>query len=364
MLNVKKLLRFASVYGISRTFIKSLGRLRLNIPAILFIAPHRLLTKKKDIAVIGCGQFSFSTIAFFIIKNYGERIKLCCDINERNLQSFAAAYRVRNFILLKQSNIECLDGINLAYIASNHASHTEYALQFLNQNIDVYIEKPIAVSFTQLSLLEEISKTTTANIYCGYNRPFSKAILELKEKMTMAPFTMTCTVAGHLIASDHWYRNPSEGTRICGNLGHWIDLAIHLLGKKGSFSFINIQINYADKNNPDDNIIISMVTDCGDLISLILTAREEPFEGINETIFFQQKSLMVKIDDFRTAEFQICSEKIIRKYKPKDVGHEKAILQPFSGLSRDINEVFLSTKIMLHITDMVKSNAEHSIFRV
>ena len=105
MLNVKKLLRFASVYGISRTFIKSLGRLRLNIPAILFIAPHRLLTKKKDIAVIGCGQFSFSTIAFFIIKNYGERIKLCCDINERNLQSFAAAYRVRNFILLKQSNI-------------------------------------------------------------------------------------------------------------------------------------------------------------------------------------------------------------------------------------------------------------------
>ena len=50
----------------------------------------------------------------------------------------------------------------------------------------------------------------------------------------------------------------------------------------------------------------------------------------------------------------------------KDVGHEKAVLQPFnkSGFKRHLNEVLLSTMLMLFIMKMVKNKQREDIFIV
>ena len=362
--NLKKIWRFYTIYGLLRTIIKVSGRLRFNFPVSLFLSPLKYFSSEKDIVMVGAGQFAYATIGFFIVKGYGNRFKACYDVDSKNLTSFSKAYSVPKPYLVTKPLISNFDGIRLAYIASNHSTHTEYAIQFLSKDIDVYIEKPIAVSIQQLNNLINSSKQSKGKVYCGYNRPFAKAITELKSLMDDGSFTMTCSVIGHFIEEGHWYRNPEEGTRVCGNLGHWIDLSVHLLQRKGGFSLLNIQVNYADLKNTDDNICVSITSDRGDLISLVLTARDEPFEGINETIVFQQGALFSKIDDFRKAEFQIGSKKIARRYRPKDVGHEKAIMQPFNSEARDINEVFLSTKIMLHIMDMVKSMQQNSTYHV
>lgn len=100
--------------------------------------------------------------------------------------------------------------------------------------------------------------------------------------------------------ADHWYRLPEEGTRVCGNIGHWIDLAVHLMKTRGRIpeKFI-ISISYSDVKDFDDNISITITTNLRDLINIILTARSEPLEGVNETINFQCGNLIAKIDDFR-----------------------------------------------------------------
>ena len=41
------------------------------------------------------------------------------------------------------------------------------------------------------------------------------------------------------------------------------------------------------------------------------------------------------------------------RYYPKDVGHERSVLQAFSPENRKWSEVELSTLLMLHIDDMV-----------
>jgi hypothetical protein len=52
-----------------------------------------------------------------------------------------------------------------------------------------------------------------------------------------------------------------------------------------------------------------------------------------------------------------------RQYWPKDVGHQLAVLQPFSGNRvRDWHEVELSTLLMLHIADMVRARQRQSTF--
>lgn len=358
---IRKILYYARVYGITRTMVKVIARRRIIFPLPWLLAPLKF-NRKKNVAIVGCGQFSFSTIAFFLTKKFGKCIAFCKDVDPGALAVFSRCYLVPSASI---GNIEDhhLKGVNIAYIASNHASHTDYALFFLKRDIDVYIEKPISVSYAQLNALKTQISQSKAKVYFGYNRPFSAAIQELISLIRAKPITLNCTVIGHLIPSDHWYRKPDEGTRICGNLGHWIDLALHLINARGGAEFFDVTIAYSDQAIPDDNLTISLTTGQHDLITLTLSAREEPFTGIQETIVFQQDGLYVKIDDFKKAEFYLGSKKFTKKYKPKDVGHEKAVLQPFSAAKRCSQEVFRSTELMLFVTDMVRNRHTSGLFR-
>ena len=74
-----------------------------------------------------------------------------------------------------------LSGTDLVYIASNHATHSQYAVRALKSGCDVYIEKPISTTWNQLKELIEIEKITSNRIFVGYNRPFSPAVLIVKK---------------------------------------------------------------------------------------------------------------------------------------------------------------------------------------
>ena len=85
----------------------------------------------------------------------------------------------------------------------------------------------------------------------------------------------------------------------------------------------------------------------------MLTSRSEPFEGVSENINFQYGSLISRIDDFRQMIIWRRAKKFYRRFKPKDVGHGRAILQPFHEPRRPVEEVEVSTALMLHIAKMV-----------
>lgn len=362
MKDFQKLYRFYKIYGFSRTIIKVAGRLRIKYLNLLF--PALIFGKKsRKISLIGCGQFGFSSISYFLLKKQGNRFLECFDINKENQNSTVNFwnYKAQDDIDSLVANPEC----ELIYIASNHFSHSLYAIKALNFGKTVYVEKPIAVNYQQFKDLLHAKETTNKGVYVGYNRPFSKAVSHLKEHLPFnLPITLNCFVIGHKIEQDHWYRNPEEGTRVCGNMGHWIDLAVHLMvARKYIPEAFNITISYTNENERDDNVAVTITSDFQDLITIILSAREEPFEGINETINFQTGELIAKIDDFR--KMQIWKGHIYKRfsYKPKDVGHSKAINQPFCEDKRDFEEIIISTILMLEITDMVKHGEKQRVVR-
>ena len=49
------------------------------------------------------------------------------------------------------------------------------------------------------------------------------------------PMMINWFVAGHEIPDDHWYFKESEGGRILGNLCHWTDLTLQLVGLNNAF---------------------------------------------------------------------------------------------------------------------------------
>lgn len=360
MLNLKKsiikVIRFICIYGPLRTIIKISGRLQSHL--FIFSKKHGNI----GISIIGCGQFAYSTICYFLKDIKGVFFNSCYDIDKKRSIHLARSYNFKTTVDDFRSILNNTT-TKFVYIASNHYSHTDYAIEFLKNNINVYVEKPISVDEDQLGRLLYHVSHSKGKIFAGYNRPFSQAMVDFKREaqrngcnQDTTPFTINCFITGHMIEKNHWYRDPKEGTRICGNIGHWLDLAIHLLSWRGSLpDLLKTTVLPSDIDEPDDNISISMVSDKHDLISIVLSSRSEPFEGINETINIQFDKITAKIDDFRKMHVWIDDVLIKKRYWPKDVGHKRAVQQPFHAITRNWHEVELSTFLMIHIKNMVLS---------
>ncbi|RXJ83092.1 Gfo/Idh/MocA family protein [Arcobacter cloacae] len=361
MYKLKKLIRFITIYGLNRTLFKVFGRLRVfsfRLPSF----------KKRNIGLVGCGQFGFATIGYFISKKSPYNFLRAFDIDKKHQKSFEKFHS-----LVHSENVDEIfedKKIETIYIASNHYTHTEYAIKGIKNDKIVYIEKPISVNYEQFKGLVETIKKYDAKIFAGYNRPFSGAIIDLKKSIGSfenKPFSINYFISGHLIEKDHWYRNSQEGTRICGNVGHWLDLTIHIFSWRDKLpNKYNISVLYSNFDEIDDNISITITTEFNDIVSIMLTSRNEPFEGINETLNLQYDKTIAKIDDFRKMTIWQEDKLVNKKYWSKDVGHHKAILQPFNTdkYRRDWNEVENSTLLMLFITDMVLNKETNKIFNL
>ncbi len=357
---LKKLFRFFKIWGLRKTLFKVLGRSRSTLPSFVRIPA----AGKRDIGVIGCGQFAFSTIGSVITKEFSNRFVDAFDINQQAKIEFS------NFFSISHPSKTAADlianeAVKYVYVVSNHRSHTGYALEALAQGKVVYVEKPLCVSKEQLAKIARALGRKPGKGYVGYNRPFSPAIKIFKEQQgsTNGPFTFNAFISGHCLGVDHWYRKQGEGNRVCGNMGHWIDLAVHLLSRSDLADQWSISVTYSDKASFDDNFTVSMGSDRGDLITITISSRHEPFEGINETICIQNEALIAHIHDFRRICIWAGEAYVEKSFGRKDVGHDLSILQPFqSNDFRKLDEILLSTNLMLHISEMVSKGEQSSKF--
>ena len=363
---VKKVVRFVRIYGVFRTLTKVIGRVRPRFKFWLILKFPAYSTSGKKIGLVGCGHHAFSSIAYYLTTSTNCNIVFALDIDSKASSSLSYAY---NSVDMGDKYDPGKVGKNipdLVYISSNHASHVQYAVQFLEYGCDVFIEKPIAINSEQLEILTSAVKKSNRNIYTGYNRPHSPAWKVIKEYYIddQSPFTLSCFVSGHFIPEDHWYRDKSEGTRIVSNLGHWLDLSIYvLLWSEIPPKYLDITVTYSDMAMPSDNIAIAITSSNNDLINITFTSRGEPFEGVSEMINFQKNDLNAQIEDYRVTK--IWKGATYKRYRhwPKNNGHKATVLQPFGSVpKRKWSEIELSTRLMLHIEDMVTSSLTNKRF--
>lgn len=361
LIKFQRLWRSILMWGLHRTLAKTLNRLSVGVPPVISIIP-----RKRDILLSGCGQFGLTTASFFMAKKLGNRFLACFDIDELQSRRARSDYGYKH----QATSFEELLGTKNAkylFVASNHGSHTYQTIAGLEKGLNVHVEKPVSVTWEQLADLCRAVKGKEDKIFVGYNRPFARATKILREKLKKHdhPLTLQYFIAGHAIDRDHWYHAPEEGTRICGNLGHWIDLTVHLLSQNKLADKWHISLTCSDQEFRDENFSLSMSSDQGDLVTLTFSARGEPFDGVNETINLQHGSLMAKIDDFRT--MKLWDKNSLRKFRfwPKDVGHKISVLQMFEdrpAYKRSWSEVVMSSMLMLHIMDMVNNRKNQSDF--
>jgi predicted dehydrogenase/threonine dehydrogenase-like Zn-dependent dehydrogenase len=119
------------------------------------------------------------------------------------------------------------------FIATRHDEHGELARAALRAGKHAWVEKPLALTESDLDATLAVARTASSVLAVGFNRRFAPLAVRLRAALAARPGACRFTVevnAGRL-PSDHWTLDPRQGGgRIVGEACHFVDLLRFLSG--------------------------------------------------------------------------------------------------------------------------------------
>lgn len=132
------------------------------------------------------------------------------------------------------------DSINTLVVATRHDSHAKYACDALLAGKHVFVEKPLALTRSELIAIEEAYVKSQKLehppiLMVGFNRRFSPLVAAVHGVVAnrSEPISINMTINAGAIAKDSWIQDDKQGGgRIIGEGCHFIDLCRFLVGAK------------------------------------------------------------------------------------------------------------------------------------
>lgn len=322
LFKILKTARYVRLYGLRRTLIKVKGQYHSG-RSFKTLPAERTERQGRHVGIIGCGNFAFSHIAYYLRKNYGSVIRGVMDPKLQKAASLFEEFDADYYTTDPQRVIED-PAIDLIFIASNHASHAEYAIQALDLGKSVHIEKPHVVRDDQLERLVDAMRRSKGRVTLGFNRPDSRIGQEIRKQLDSqsGAAMFNWFIAGHAIAPDHWYFRPEEGGRILGNLCHWTDFVLRLVPEADRYP-IRITPTRAEKSDCD--IAVTYVFGDGSIAAITFSAKGHTFEGVRERFAAHRGNVLIAMDDFQTLTVENIDRKKTTTNLFRDHGHQAAI---------------------------------------
>ncbi len=321
---VRKVLRYVSLFGVRRTYLKVMGQLHTRRK--YEVLPENLKPQSRNafVGLIGCGNYAFTTIAYFLKRKYGKVIAGAMDTDINRAASLSKFHGVPMFTT-DVDGILSNDAVKLVYIASFHSSHAEYAIQALDAGKHVYIEKPHVVSVDQLERLIEAMDRTSGKVFLGFNRPGSRFGLAIAHFLAQeeGPSIFNWFVAGHDLEPDHWYFRKEEGGRVLGNLCHWTDFVLRLVPTERAYP---ITITPTRAESSDTDIAVTYCFGDGTVAVITFSAKGHAFEGVKERFAAYKGNCMITMDDFKTLKVEIVHKRLKMRNRFRDHGHGRNII--------------------------------------
>ncbi len=324
---IKKTLRYIRLYGVPRTLIKVKGQYHMRKR---YGALPRLSSAPEEgghVGLIGCGNFAYSNIAYYLKKNYGRVVQGAMDVDINRAASLCEEYGAR-YYTNDADRIISDPAIDLVYIASNHASHAEYAAQALTKGKSVHIEKPHVVTEDQLQRLCATMSTQSGKVALGFNRPMSKIGQAIKSHLDSqsGPAMLNWFIAAHEIDRDHWYFKEEEGGRVLGNLCHWTDFILQMIAPERRYP---ITIAPTRGKKSDCDIAVTYTFGDESIAAITFSAKGHTFEGVRERFAAHRGNVLISMDDFRDVSIEIVEKKRRIRHIFRDHGHERNIKRSY-----------------------------------
>ena len=256
------------------------------------------------VALLGGGDYARTQI-LPAIERAGLRPYALAD---REPQIAAEVGRAAGFALATTDAPEAVESLperGLVVIATAHDSHAPLAAGALDAGHRVFVEKPAVVTRADLDLLTAAVARNPGRLDVGFNRRHHPLATRLRESLAAeaGPLTITCLVREISLSPSHWYLWPNQGTRVAGNLCHWIDLGVSLLDP--AVQAVDVSVSpplppSAGSSSIDAERVVSISFSDGSLLTVVATDRGDDLRGVQETIDARRGMVSARIDDFRS----------------------------------------------------------------
>ncbi|RZL15938.1 MAG: dehydrogenase [Pedobacter sp.] len=146
--------------------------------------------------------------------------------------------------------------VDLVLITTRHNQHAQMVVEGLNKGKHIFVEKPLALTETELSTIVEAYKGTKT-LTVGFNRRFSPHIQKIKMLVGNSPMNIIATMnAGHIPANVWIHDMKVGGGRIIGEACHFIDLITFLTGSKVKAVCMNAMGPNPQENTDNASILL------------------------------------------------------------------------------------------------------------
>ena len=251
------------------------------------------------VAVLGGGDYTRSEIIPALRRG---RFQLYAVAN-REPQIAAIVGRNYGFALATTDSeraIAELPAPGLVVVATAHDSHTQLACAAVKAGHRVFLEKPPTVTVDDVHQLAAVMRANPGTIEIGFNRRYHPLVRRARARLAResGPTSISCVVKELTFQSDHWYFWPNQGTRITGNLCHWIDLAVNLIG--GSPLPVSITLSPrmpGTEPGSDEERVLTVTFEDGSLLTVLGTTRGDDIRGVQEQMDIRRGHTTITIDD-------------------------------------------------------------------
>jgi predicted dehydrogenase len=182
--------------------------------------------------IIGCGSVTEvkSGPAFNKVNN--SRLVAVMRRNAALAEDYARRHSIPRFYTDAMRLINDPE-INAVYIATPPASHAEYAINAIKSGKPVYIEKPMALNYSECLKINKAAEKSGIPVFVAYYRRALPGFVRVKEMV------LSGLIGKPLFVQLQLFKSPSEEEK-AGNLpwrvdpkiaggGHFFDLASHQL---------------------------------------------------------------------------------------------------------------------------------------
>ncbi len=187
--------------------------------------------KNGVVGIIGSGNFT-SSVILPSLKKLKADIKYIASSGGLSSTIMAKRHAIGNSAS-DYKEILADNDVDLVLITTQHNMHASMVLETLQAGKSVFVEKPLALTRTELeSIIGEYNRQNVS-ISVGFNRRFAPLAKNMKKLLgnDNTPINIVATMNAGFIPADVWVHDMEVGGgRIIGEACHYIDLCTYFAG--------------------------------------------------------------------------------------------------------------------------------------
>lgn len=305
-------------------------------------------SKKLRAAVVGCGTVSANHIAAIVESDKACPIALC-DTNRSKAEARAMQYGLNAKIYESYDEMLDTEKLDVVHIATPHYLHIPMAVKALKKNINVFLEKPMAISCEEIEALLNAEKASKAKLTVCFQNRFNSTTVLAKHIADEDGGALEC------YASLFWQRNEKyytesgwRGKYATEGGGVMINQAIHTIDLLCFFLGIPEKVSATTANHHLKGII-EVEDSCGGRI-VFKGEKIANFYATNACVNFDSNTIFIKtknhkIEMISPARLYVDGKEIDIEHHQSYVGKECYGVGHFKLISEFYNSIINDTAV-------------------